>query len=317
MNYQLRNSKNMHAAIDIGTNTVLLLVAEVQNNILRPLYEEQRIPRLGKGVDASGNLDHDSMERVINALKEYKQILETNYSQINSLSVTATSAVRDAGNREEFIHRVKKESNFDIKVLSGKDEAEYTFAGALSMLPDTSEAMIIDIGGGSTEIAIGENKNLIDSHSFDMGSVRFTERYLKHDPPGKNEIRQCRGAIEKLLDERLFDYKGQGKESPLIGVAGTVTSIAYMDLGLDAYDTQRINGYIMSLEQISQWTVHITDMPAGELEKRYPKVMKGRAEVIAAGILILKEFMQHYEIPKLKVSTGGIRHGAILKKAAS
>ncbi len=302
----------MHAAIDIGTNTVLLLVAEVHNNILQPLHEEQRIPRLGKGVDASGNLDHDSMERVFNALKEYKQILETNFSQINSLSVTATSAVRDAGNRKEFIGRVKRETNFDIKVLSGKDEAEYTFAGALSMLPDTSKAIIIDIGGGSTEIALGENKNLIDSHSFDMGSVRFTERYLKQDPPDKNEIRRCREAIKKLLDDRLFYYMGSEREFPFIGVAGTVTSIAYMDLDLEHYDTQRINGYVLSREHISQWAARILGMSSRVLEKRYPKVMKGRAEVIAAGILILDEFMHYYEIPELRVSTGGIRHGAIL-----
>lgn len=306
----------MHAAIDIGTNTVLLLVAEIQNNALKPIHEEQRIPRLGRGVDASGNLDHDSMERVIHALKEYKQILETNFSQINSLSVTATSAVRDAENREEFVHRVKRETNFDLKILSGRDEAEYTFTGALSMLPDTSKAMIIDIGGGSTEVAIGENKNLIDSHSFDMGSVRFTERYLKHDPANKSEIRRCRKVIKMLFNSRLFDYNGPERAFPLIGVAGTVTSIAYMDLDLEHYDTQRINGYILSREHISQWAVRISGMPAGELESRYPKVMEGRAEVIAAGILILDEFMHYYEIPELRVSIGGIRHGAILKKAA-
>lgn len=306
----------MHAAIDIGTNTVLLLVAEIHRDTIKPIREEQRIPRLGRGVDSSGNLDQGSVDRVIRALNEYRQILENNYPNIDSLKVTATSAVRDAGNREDFIQRVMKETGLGIKVLSGKEEAEYTFTGALSMLSDISKAAIIDIGGGSTEIALGDNNDLIDSHSFDMGSVRFTERYLNNDPPTKKETGICREAIKELLDDRLFDYKDPGKDFPLIGVAGTVTSIAYMDMGLEIYDTQRINGYVMSREQIGQWTDRITDMPAAELLECYPKVMEGRAEVIAAGILILDEFMHYYDIPELRVSTGGIRHGAILQKAA-
>lgn len=306
----------MHVAIDIGTNTVLLLVAEIDSGSIKTLHEEQRIPRLGKGVDSSGNLDVNSMSRVIDALKDYKQLLDSRFDEVNDISVTATSAVRDANNGMEFIKEIRKETGFDVMVLSGLDEAKYTYMGAVSMLPELSNATVIDIGGGSTEIAIGEKKTLLDSHSFDMGSVRFTERFFSRNPPTENEINNCREAIKKLLKERSFNIDGSINEFTLIGVAGTVTSLAYMDLGLANYDSEQIKGYQITRQNLRNWIAAVSDSTSEKLVEKYPEVMRGRAEVILAGLLILSEFMNFYEIPNLTVSTGGIRHGTILNKAA-
>lgn len=304
----------MHASIDIGTNTVLLLVADVQNGRLIQRSEEQRTPRLGKGVDSSGNLHPDSINRVLESLREYHELLESSFPRVSDVAVTATSAVRDAGNRSEFMQKVREETGFDITLLSGLEEAQYTFSGALSVLPDLTEAIVIDIGGGSTEIAIGKPGTLLDSHSFDMGSVRFTERYLKHDPPGEDEMKQCRDAVKEMIRNREFELNSGPKNPALVGVAGTVTSLAYMDLQLDAYHPEKLNGYILSIDKIKNWINRLSSIDVQEIETRYPKVMKGRADVITGGLLILEGFMEYYSLSELTVSTGGIRHGAILKQ---
>lgn len=303
---------DLHAAIDIGTNTVLLLVSAKKDEIMEPIREEQSIPRLGKGVDASGNLSELSMDRVIEVLMAYKKILQSEFPNIKSLTVTATSAVRDAVNRSFFMDRVREETGFEIKLLSGREEAEYTFAGALSMLSEAGQAAVIDIGGGSTEIACGKNGVLGDSHSFNMGSVRFTERFIRSDPPEKDEVIRCRNEIKKILQSRPFDFVHQIEEVALVGVAGTVTSLAYMDIGLTKYDTEQVNGYCMTAEKINKWVKEISESNVNSLEETYPEVMKGRAEIILAGLLILDEFINFYDFPELVVSTGGIRHGAIL-----
>lgn len=305
-------STDLHAAIDIGTNTVLLLVAEKNGDLLEPVLEEQRIPRLGKGVDASGNLSDSSIGKVLNALKEYRDILTSHYPHVASLTVTATSAVRDAANRNHLIDAVRNEAGFEIKLLSGEEEAEYTYTGALSTLPEIDGALVIDIGGGSTEIAYGKKGVLNDCYSFDMGSVRYTERFINSDPPDKLQVIRCREAVKRELQNRLIAFNQGNQKIPLVGVAGTVTSLAYMDLGLTQYDTDQINSYNITSENISQWVEEISRTSVTSLVQRYPEVMKGRAEIILAGLLILDEFMNFYDIPDLVVSTGGIRHGAIL-----
>lgn len=304
----------MYASIDIGTNTVLLLVADVVNGTLTVQHEEQRMPRLGKGVDASGNLHPDSIRRVLNALGEYKRLLEDKYTELLGVTVTATSAVRDAGNREQFIRQVREETGFGIQLLNGYQEAEYTYVGALSMLPGITRAVVIDIGGGSTEIALGGQGNLLDSHSFDMGSVRFTERYLQHDPPLRSERKVCVGAVKEMLRKRPFDFDDNPGNPELVGVAGTVTSLAFMDSGLDIYEAEKVNGYTLPIGKISSWVERLSSIRVEEIEQAYPTVMKGRADIITAGLLILKGFMEFYSMDGLTVSTGGIRHGTVIKK---
>lgn len=302
----------MFAAIDIGTNTVLLLIAKCDGSSFEVIHEEQRIPRLGKGVDKNHNLAKDSIDRVIEALREYRRIITYYYSDVKQTMVIATSAVRDSSNKEEFKSRVEKETGFTIHVLSGLEEAKWTYRGARSMLgPEVGDTVItLDIGGGSTEVSLGINDKLTNYHSFDIGSVRFTERYIHSDPPRQEEIEACRKAIKEAFSANRFDWKG---EADAVGIAGTVTSLAYMQSELTAYEPKKLAGMKMTTEQVRWWIDKISEMKTTELIDRYPVVMEGRADVFLPGILILEEFLKEYNFDQFIVSTGGIRHGGILK----
>ncbi|MEK9137819.1 MAG: Ppx/GppA family phosphatase, partial [Bacteroidota bacterium] len=162
--------------IDIGTNTVLLLVARLDTSgNITPLVYEQRVPRLGKGVDAEKNLQADSMQRVIGVLKEYRAMMAQH--RLATAVVAGTSAVRDAHNKDEFAELVKREVGFDLEVLSGDEEAHWTYRGAISGVPDFQRATVVDIGGGSSEITVGDASSIHNKISLDIGSVRLTERF--------------------------------------------------------------------------------------------------------------------------------------------
>ncbi|MEX0722191.1 MAG: Ppx/GppA phosphatase family protein [Balneolaceae bacterium] len=302
----------MKAAIDIGTNTVLLLVAEIIDGSMLLRHEEQRTPRLGKGVDADGVINEAATQRVISALKEYKAFLEADFPNVDDTIVTATSAVRDAANRNEFQAQIKEETGFQVRLLSGIEEAEWTAAGALSMLKKEykSDALILDIGGGSTEVALMEDGNLSGSHSFDMGSVRFTERFLKGNPPDLNEIEACRNEIEKQYSSYPIN---SAPKTNAVGVAGTVTTLAAITLNLNRYESSAINNYKITKESLEDAVKLFSTKSHEELLNMAPNVLKGREDIFLAGLLILDGFMSHYNFNHLIVSTGGIRHGAILK----
>tara|TARA_R110000868_G_scaffold304437_19_gene565351 strand:+ start:6287 stop:7213 length:927 start_codon:yes stop_codon:yes gene_type:complete len=301
----------MKAAIDIGTNTVLLLVAEIVDNNVRVLHEEQRIPRLGKGVDSSKVLHADSIERVITSLKEYKAIIENHYPKVDEVIVTATSAVRDAENKKTFIEQVKERTGYEIQLLSGNQEAQYTFEGALSVVNVEPKiaAFVLDIGGGSTEVALGTKSGVTNYHSFDMGSVRYKERFLIHNPPYNEEVFECRDEIKRLFSKKKFKLP---KEVMAIGVAGTATSLAAIDLQLDEYENEALNGHVINRQKLSKsieiFSLHTYD----QLLELSPMLLKGREDIFLTGLLILEGFMKFYNLEEIKVSTGGIRHGALL-----
>ncbi len=301
----------MKAAIDIGSNTVLLLVGEVVSTGIYVVREEQRIPRLGKGVDQHKNLDEGSISRVLDVLKEYKTILEQDHPEVTEVIVTATSAVRDAENREAFLKEVSEETGFKVRVLTGDEEAQMTFFGALSAVDDSDARnfFVLDIGGGSTELAMGSKDRLMDFHSFDMGCVRFKERFLVHNPPFQEEIIECREEIQRLFSKKKFRAP---REIEAIGVAGTATSLAAIDLQLDEFENDAISGHIIRRDKLSKgievFSLHTYD----QLLELSPKLLKGRQDIFLAGLLILEGFMKYHDIDEIKVSTGGIRHGALL-----
>ena len=299
------------AAIDIGSNTILLLIAELKEGNINAIYEEQRIPRLGKGVDESGNLHPESMQKALAALSYYRDIIENDYDGIANTIVTATSAVRDANNRAEFLNDIKHQTGFEVKLLSGHEEAQYTFEGALSMLEtQNTNSLIIDIGGGSTELCYGNSNRVIDRHSFQMGSVRFTEKYLKAEVPSSVEIRDCRSVAQKLLENRALQID---EEAELVGVAGTLTSLAHIISGNGKYDSKLLNSMVLTMDGITEITNLFIEKGSAYFLQKYPIVMQGRSDVFLAGLLILEEVMKYYEFSELTVSTGGIRQGAILE----
>ncbi len=308
----------IRSSIDIGTNSVLLLVAEFQNGRLRVLEEEQSVPRLGKGVDSARTLHPDSMQRVLDVLIRYKELLNQKYPDISDDTiVTATSAVRDSANREEFLDKIKEETGWEVRLLSGDEEAETTFRGAVSVLkPCESDfvRVVLDIGGGSTEIAAGSDTELKEAVSVDMGSVRFSEKFLKSDPPQPAEMDAARKEIQNLLEGVRMNgimSRPTGRIEA-VGVAGTVTSVAAIELGLDEYDADKINGFVLTKNRLGYIIDKFSKADSNQIEKEYPVFLAGRGDVILAGLLILDEFLGWCGVTEITVSTGGIRHGVLL-----
>ncbi|PWN07023.1 Ppx/GppA phosphatase family protein [Rhodohalobacter mucosus] len=302
------------ASIDIGTNSVLLLVAETDGRTIRVLDEKQAVPRLGRGVDKSRKLHPDSMERVLRVLKDYKTFLENSYPGLeHKVTVAATSAARDASNRADFMQMIKEETGWEIRLLSGEEEAQFTYRGAVSVLPPSEGTRcVLDIGGGSTEIAFGKGQNLLSYISLDIGSVRFSERYLKTDLPKPEDINRARKAArEALLDVTVPAVAGS---TQAVGVAGTVTSIASIKAGHDKYLPEKLNNSTLDAETIQAFIRDFSCMPAEQIEKKYPVFMKGRGDVITGGLIILQEFLSWQNLDGITVSTGGIRHGALLSE---
>lgn len=303
---------SIRASIDIGTNTALLLVARVENHELTVIREEQRVPRLGKGVDKDGRLSPESIERVLEAIRQYKKLISDEYADVEKIVVTGTSAVRDAANRGDLIAAILKVSGWHLRVLQGEEEAEWTFAGALSMLPSQHKkrkSIVLDIGGGSTEVALGGDHSLTDRFSFPMGSIRFTERYLSGDPPDFREIENCREAVRKEFDQHVFSLPS---DISAVGVAGTVTSLAFILQNLMKYEPSKISNYRLHKTDIKRFIDYFSTHTSKRALKKWPVVMEGRSDVMLAGLLILDGFMSAYSFSEIRVSTGGIRHGAVL-----
>lgn len=301
------------ASIDIGTNSVLLLIAEVNSDTIQPLAEQQQIPRLGRGVDHNKNLSHESRQRVLDVLLKYKKYLQKQYpSAAEEPVVTATSAVRDAVNRSEFLNEIKKKTGWVVQILSGDDEAKVTFKGALSVIQtdEKKSYAVIDIGGGSTELIFGNPRELKSFTSVDMGSVRFSERYLLSNPPEPEQIDNAKKEIARLFNTENLP----GKDFIPVGVAGTVTSLAAIDAGISSYKANILNGYILKKVRIEQFIDEFSVTPAEMIEQRYPDFLHRRGDVILAGALILNEFLNWISKDEIVISTGGIRHGILLSR---
>jgi len=294
--------------IDIGTNTALLLIARMHPpGHLETLVDMQRAPRLGKGVDEQRLLNPESIHRVIDVLAEYRAILSRH--GVNAVVVAATSAVRDATNSETFRKAVADETGAELEILTGRQEADLTFRGAISGLTGTQSVTVIDIGGGSTEIITGSADGIADRISLDIGAVRLTERFLKHDPPTARELSD----IESFLREQLAGVKQQNRGTSLVGVAGTATSLAVLDLGLPVFERSAVANHVLTIQRLTELSVRLRGLKAVEI-RSISEVMAGREDIITAGTLILKSLMEHLGFSSLIVSERGIRYGLALRE---
>lgn len=300
----------IRASIDIGTNTVLLLVAEVKDGKLTVLHQDQRIPRLGKGVDSSKNLSSDSMMRVIEVLIAYRNFIYDHYGVI-PVVVTATSAVRDASNRIEFMWLVEEATGYRLRLLSAAEEAETTFRGALFRIQEDSRKpyLVFDIGGGSTEVAIGSKKEGIRyARSFDIGSVRFSERYFGQLPPSKDVLIETRKAIREAFQKDMWSVD---EATEAIGVAGTAISVACLAEGLSDFKPELVENMQVSSESVDNMVLKLSELNVEEILNLSPALMEGRADIILAGTLILQEILLMSGFSHYRVSSGGIRHGMV------
>jgi exopolyphosphatase / guanosine-5'-triphosphate,3'-diphosphate pyrophosphatase len=298
------------AIIDIGTNTVLLLIADIDRaGHLVTLEYQQRVPRLGRGVDKRKTLRQDSMQRVINVLLEYRTII-ANYRP-DVVQVCGTSAVRDAANREEFAGLVKARTGFDLEILSGDDEALWTYRGAVSGIPALANATVVDIGGGSTELTRGTAHAIITKTSLNIGSVRLTERLLSHDPPLPDEISRARAAVTSALASLSLSFPRGARK--VVAVAGTATTLALLAQGRQKFDLQAVSGFVLSRSEVRALVSRLQQLSSSEI-LRLAEYLEGRNDIITMGAIILEEVMNVLGTEEVIVSERGVRYGIAIRE---
>ena len=302
------------AGIDIGTLTCRLLVATVSSEgPLHTIRSERKILRLGEGVDQSKRLKPDAMMRVIETIREWKTIIESH--GVERYTAVATSAVREAGNRDEFLDRVRRETGVEIEVIDGEEEARRTFLGIRSGLPDVRAILGLDIGGGSTEFIASREGQPLKTASIDMGVVRLTERVLQGDPPHAEAIQQAEILIRDLTRGARQEI-GDVTDLTLVGTAGTITSLAAVAQKLPTYDPARIQNYVLELPVIRRIEREVFGRTQSA-RVGMPGLETGREGVIAAGVLILRCVMEELNAARCVVSEYGLREGVLVHLARS
>ncbi|WP_113704565.1 Ppx/GppA phosphatase family protein [Nonomuraea lactucae] len=305
------------AAVDCGTNSVRLLVADVFDDTLTEVERRMEIVRLGQGVDETGRLSAGALERTFAAMRAYRELIDRHGAK--RTRVVATSATRDAANRQEFVDGVTAIFGVEPEVVSGDEEAELSFTGAtrglLHLSPETEVPegpmppyLVVDIGGGSTEFVVG-SRHADASISVDIGCVRLTERHLRGagDPPSAAALEAVVADIEAALD-RVAGAVPVGRAHTLVGLAGSVTTVAGIALGLPSYDSDRIHHSRIGAEQVHDVTRRLLAMTHGE-RASIPVMHPGRVDVIGAGALILDRVVRRFAFPQVVVSEHDILDG--------
>lgn len=300
------------AAIDCGTNSTRLLVGEAGPQGVTTLERINTITRLGQGVDATGRLAPEAVERTLSALREYRQVMDR--LGVQQVRMTATSAARDAENRDEFFGPAEQIAGTRPELLSGEEEGRLTFAGATADLdPADGPFAIVDIGGGSTEFIVGrtEPEGVI---SIDVGCVRLTERFLEHDPARPEELLSAISVVEAYLDDVVQAIPEIGSVGRFVGVAGTITTVAAVELGLQTYDRDAIHHF--ELTRAAAEDVFRT-LATEDREQRLtnPGLEAARADVIVGGCCALVAIMRTFGVDPLLVSEADILDGLLASLA--
>jgi exopolyphosphatase/guanosine-5'-triphosphate,3'-diphosphate pyrophosphatase len=299
------------AALDCGTNSTRLLVVDADG---RTLERQVAITRLGKGVDATGRLDPEAIERTAAVLRRYRKLMDER--GVGSARLVATSAARDASNFEEFAAAAEAAAGVAVELLSGTEEGRLAFRGATAGLDDSVPCLVVDIGGGSTELIAGmpgSEPGFVAS--LDFGCVRLTEKFFAHDPPREVELRAAAEEVRSLVgsarSEASLGYRRDAFAGHLlVGVAGTVTSLSAISLGLESYDPERVHRSQLSFEEVDRISRELAAETADQ--RRATKGLEpGRADVIAAGSLALRTLMEELDFQYLLVSESDILDGLV------
>jgi exopolyphosphatase/guanosine-5'-triphosphate,3'-diphosphate pyrophosphatase len=295
------------AVIDIGTNSTRLLLGRVENGAVEPLERRSIVTRLGQGVDSSGRLADEAMQRVYDVLAQYKDAIDA--CGADDTVALATSAVRDSENGDEFRAAVKERFGFDLRTLSGDEEAHLTFLGATSGRDEDEPTLVIDIGGGSTELVIGRAGHEADFHvSTQAGSVRQTERHLHDDPPTAEQLGALREEVRGIVEEGVPADVREGVTRG-IAVAGTATQLARVDLRGAAGDS--VHGHVLELSSVQSMLERLASV-ALEERRGTPGLDPDRAPTIVAGAAILVEVLSAFGLGRVDASETDILHGAAL-----
>jgi exopolyphosphatase/guanosine-5'-triphosphate,3'-diphosphate pyrophosphatase len=304
------------AGIDIGTNSLRLLIAETSHGVFREIHSDRIITRLGQGLDRTGQLDPEAKKRTLEALGNFSETAGRH--GVQHTSAIGTSALRIASNSREFINQVKQKTSLDVRVVTGEEEARLTLLGVALSLKEAGRkganllntSLVIDIGGGSTEIIISRPERMLQIESLPLGAVYLTERFIKCDPPSLTDVGLLRSAIRMELESR-----GRALQPVpsciFVGTAGTITTLAAIDQGLDTYDPGRINRYVLTREVIDDIVERLSRMSLND--RRILRGLEpGREDIILAGAVVAQEIMARYRYVSMLVSDWGLREGIVL-----
>jgi len=299
------------AVVDIGTNSTRLLVAELSDGrVTGEVVRRSTVTRLGAGVDSDGRLRDDAMQRVFDTLDQYRLLIDENGAG-RALTVF-TSAVRDAANGREFAAMVEERYGLEPHILAGEDEARLTFLGATSERDpaDETPTLVVDIGGGSTELVIGRGRRAEFHVSNQAGVVRQTERHITADPPPKADLERLAADVDEILRRGVPEERRNTVERA-IGVAGTATSLGAIAQSLDPYDPSKVHGYVLTSAERDQIGARLAGM-ALEERRHVVGLDPARAPTIVAGVVILTEVMRLFGLDEVEVSEHDILRGAAL-----
>ncbi len=310
----------IQASIDIGTNTMLLLVAETEEipsnqsgqkrKILKTIDSRIEYPRLGYGVNANRKFSLEAMNRAEDVFKKYKEIC--NQYKVEKIFAVATSASRDSINAKEFFDKIKKLTQIEVSIIPGEQEAKLSFLGGLLPMNDPQNTAILDIGGGSTEFVVFDKiNNKISGQSIDMGCVRGTEMFLRGDPYEKQSLEILEKYLKEMWKQIHSDLSKELRNKEWVAIAGTPTTLAAHALHLPVFTSEKVDGYRLSRCHVADLYESLATQTETE-RKANPVIGQGRSDLIVTGAAILLTAMETFEKEDVIVSSRGLRHGILL-----
>jgi exopolyphosphatase / guanosine-5'-triphosphate,3'-diphosphate pyrophosphatase len=296
------------AVVDVGSNSTRLLIADVVGGSVREVERQSQVTRLGRGVDLSGQLSAEAIEAACGVIADYVTLCRE--ASVENVEAIATSAVRDASNGAAFVAELRERFALSARVLDGEEEARLTYLGATAEHPPSESTLVVDIGGGSTELIVGTGAEIAFHASLQAGVVRHTERHLASDPPTTTELEALATDVRALIAEATADQPG-ASASAGIAVAGTPTSLASIELGLEPYDPKQVHGHTLSLTTIQRLLSQLASSPLSKRVK-IAGLHPDRAPSIVAGVVILVETMRAFGLERISVSEHDILYGTAL-----
>ncbi len=294
------------AVIDVGTNSARLLVADVAGGRVEPVERRSTVTRLGRGVDLSGRLAAEAIEDACAAIGEYVALCKGLGAE--TVRAIATSAVRDAENGSAFVAELRERFALSARVLDGEEEARLTYLGATSEDPPSEPTLVVDIGGGSTELVVGTGSEISFHASLQAGVVRHSERHVASDPPTVLELEALAADVRGLIENAVSGGVVAGTG---IAVAGTPTSLAAVEMELEPYDPSRVHGHTLSLTSIQRMLSRLASAPLSE-RVEIPGMHADRAPTIVAGVVILVETMRAFGLDEIEISEHDILYGTAI-----
>lgn len=296
------------ASIDIGTNTILLLIAEVKQENLRPLFEIETVVRLGEGLQKNGVLSEEAMKRGLQTLAQYLEQCQT--LKVQEIFAVGTSALREAKNSEDFLKMTNEELNLPIEIISGEEEAQLSFLAVARDLKELKKSiLVVDVGGGSTEFILGKGDRITQWISLPLGSVRFTEQFLLSDPLQEAEWEKMEREVQKLF----VNIPRSQDPLSMVAVGGTATTLASVEQGLEKFIPEKIHHFVLKKDALRNQLFLYRSKTIDE-RRKIPGLPPARADVILAGGAILYIAMEELECPSALISCHGVRYGLLYKK---